>query len=175
MCRFAVSNVQVRGVESDAIPVIGFKSHSETPRKRYASDPKTRARELVEDGKIGGPRPGSGPRRKKHPDSQSVRASSVIAEELREHSDLAASVIPDVLRDPNASDRLKLAAIKLGLKIESDQADHDRQDEREGRRSLDLPDADADRDELASGLAAKLAANPIVARRIAALLSAVEA
>jgi hypothetical protein len=154
------------------MPVVGFKKPSGAVRKRYSSDPKTRAAELVADGKLGGARAGAG-RPRKHTDAQSVRATSVIADGIRENADLAARVVPDVLRDPDASDRVKMQAIKLGLRIESADEDRRREDEREGRRAAELPDLDGDRDVLAAALAAKLAANPMLARRLAAVLSGV--
>jgi hypothetical protein len=152
------------------MPVVGFKKPSGEPRKRYSSDPKTRAAELVAEGKLGGRREGAG-RPRKHSEPQSVRATSVIADGIRENADLAARVVPDVLRDPEASDRVKMAAIKLGLRIESADEDRRREDEREGRSRAHDIDPDADRDELAAALATKLANNPMLARSLGAVLS----
>jgi hypothetical protein len=167
------SGIRFRRVTCGAVPVVGFKKPSREPRKRYSSDPKTRAAELVKDGKLGGARPGAGRPRKTHSEPQPMRATQAIAEGLRENAELAAAVIPSVLLDPTASKGQKMAAVRLGLKIESDQAEHERQEAREGRHPAELPDLDGDRTVLAAALAAKLAGNPLLARRLAAVLSGV--
>jgi hypothetical protein len=156
------------------MPVVGFKTPAAKPRKRYSSDPKTRAAELVAEGKLGRARPGAG-RPRKHTEAQRPSASSVIADALRDNADLAASVVPDVLRDPNASDSMKLRAVKLGLRIEDADENRRREDEREGRRPPESIDPAADHSELVRSLVAKLAENPMVAHQLAAVLSRVEA
>ncbi len=97
----------------------------------------------------------------------------MITEWLQENGDQVAGVIEDVLTDEEASDSMKLRAVKLGIKVETDEELRRREDEREGR-ALDqhIPD---DHAEVAAQLAAKLAANPILARRLAGVLSAVTA
>jgi hypothetical protein len=155
------------------MPVVGFKKPPEKPRKRYSSDRKTRAAELVAEGRLGGAQPGSGRPRKSVTEAQPKRASSAVTEWAQANPDLIASVIPDVLNDPDASDHLKLRAVKLGLKVESDEVERQRQDEREGIAPASaIP---TDRRELESHLAALLISNPIVARRMGALLSGVDA
>jgi hypothetical protein len=156
------------------MPVVGFKNSPPKSPKRYSSDPKTRAAELVAEGKLGGARPGAGRPRKSVTEAQPKRASTAVTEWAQQNPELIASVIPDVLNDPDASDHLKLRAVKLGLRVESDEVERQRQDEREGRSPAELPDPNADHSELVALLAAKFAANPLLARRLGAVLSAVD-
>jgi hypothetical protein len=141
------------------------------PKKgKYSSDRRERMKELQaegkmtpEHGKLGGrPRKGAS-------DSQPRRASAVIAEYAREHSDEIAKVLSDVLNDPDASDGMKLRATKLALRIETDEEKRRREDERDGR-APEPPDT-GDRAEVESALDRALS-NPIVRRRFVALLSA---
>jgi hypothetical protein len=152
------------------MPVTGFGDSTAQPPKKYSSDPKTRARELVAEGRFGGRQPGAGRRRK--PDSQKPkRASTVIVERLRENPELVASVIPDVMNDPDASRHMKLRAAKLAIDIEGREEEHRREDKREGRNRDRLAELPQDREALAEALAAKLASNPLLARSLAAVLA----
>lgn len=147
-----------------------------TKGKKYSSDRRQRMKELQAEGKMTPEHGKLGGRPKKsHTETQRQSASSVIADALRDHAELAARVVPDVLRDPNASDSMKLRAVKLGLRIEDTDENRRREDEREGRRLPEDIDPDADHGELVRSLVAKLASNPIVAHRLAAVLSRVEA
>lgn len=148
--------------------MIGFQNTSKRTRK-YSSDPSERARELVRDGVIGGARPGAGRPRKSASDSQQ-RASSVVADAATQNADRIAATFIDTINDPDASRRAQMHASKTLIAIEAKEGERQRADDREGiARASDLPE---DRDELAAALAAKLAANPILARRLGALLAA---
>jgi hypothetical protein len=155
------------------VPVIGFPKPSDKPSRRYSSDPKTRAAELVKDGKIGGKREGAGRPRKSTSDSQKPkRASTVVAEALRENAELVASVIPDVVNDPDASRHMKLRAAKLAVDIEGKEAERLREeDERLGRFGSGRGELPADRDALVETLAAKVAGNPMLAAELGAALT----
>lgn len=155
------------------MPVIGFPQPSDKPSRRYSSDPKIRAAELVRDGKIGGRREGAGRPRKSTSGSQKPkRASTVVAEALRDNAELVASVIPDVVNDPDASRHVKLRAAKLALEIEGREAERVREeDERLGRFRSGRGELPADRDALVQALAAKVAANPMLAAQLGAVLS----
>jgi hypothetical protein len=152
------------------MPVVGFKKPTDKPARRYSSDPKTRAAELVADGKLGGARPGAGRPRKKHPDSQKrKRASTAITEAARENADKIASVISDVVNDPEASRHVKLRAAKLAVDIEHKEDAHARElDDRLGPSRGEFPQ---DRDALVEGLAAKIAGNPLLAAQLGDVLS----
>lgn len=136
--------------------------------RKYSSDPKQRAAELRAEGKFGGKQPGAGRPRKSASDAHPKRASAVIASYVRENGPEFARVLEDILRDPDASDAIKMRATKLALQIETNEEERQRQDEREGR-SLELPDTD-DREAVIDHLAAALA-NPIVRQRFSALLA----
>jgi hypothetical protein len=155
------------------VPVVGFDKPTDKPARRYSSDPKTRAAELVKDGKIGGKREGAGRPRKSTSDTQRPkRASTVVAEALRENAELVASVIPDVVNDPDASRHIKLRAAKLAVDIEGREAERTREeDERAGRFRAGGGELPEDRDELAAMLASKLAANPLLAAQLGDVLS----
>ena len=71
--------------------------------KRYSSDPKTRAAELVAEGKIGGRRQGAGRPRKGVTERQRKRASTVITEYASENADRIAGVLLDVLLADDAT------------------------------------------------------------------------
>jgi hypothetical protein len=143
--------------------VLGFK----TARKRYSSDPKVRARELVAEGKIGGPRAGSGPKPKRTTEPQ--RASSVVAQAAKDHAEQIAATFTNVITDPDASDRQKMHASKTLVAIEAREAELTRADEREGlAAALDLP---TDHGELVTYMAKLVLSKPLVARRLSAILA----
>jgi hypothetical protein len=152
------------------VPVIGFKKPTDKRPRRYSSDPKTRAAELVKDGKLGGARPGAGRPRKSVADTQKrKRASTVITEAARENADKIAGVFSDVIGDPEASRHVKLRAAKLAIDIEHREDAHAREeDDRLGRSRGELPQ---DRDALVDALAQKLAGNPLLAAQLGAVLS----
>ncbi len=136
--------------------------------KRYSSDPKTRAGELVAEGKIGGKRSGAGRPRKGVSGNEKKRALTTVAEGLREKADLMAGVIPDVLNDPNASKAEKMQAARLAIRIEA--AEEERRREEERRGGHDEPAHAEDRGAIVSHLARALS-NPIVRQRLAAALA----
>lgn len=152
------------------MPVVGFGNPTAKPRKKYSSDPKTRARELVAEGKFGGRQPGAGRPRK--PDSQKrKRASTVVAETARENADKIAGVFTDIVNDPEASRHIKLRAAKLATDIEGRETDRAREeDERAGLSRSSRDDLPQDRDALVEALASKLAANPILAAQLSNVL-----
>lgn len=96
--------------------------------KRYSSDPKQRAAELVAEGKIGGKREGAGRPRKVTSDGQPKRASTVIADYVRENAEDMAKVITDCLLDPDASQLDKMRAVKLAVGIDSRESDREREE-----------------------------------------------
>ena len=136
--------------------------------KRYSSDPKTRADELVAEGKIGGKRSGAGRRRKGVTGSQKNRALTTVVEGLRENADLMARVIPDVLRDPHATKAEKMQAARLAIRIEAAEEERRREEERGGGH--DEPAHAEDREAIVAHLARALS-NPIVRQRLAAALA----
>jgi hypothetical protein len=153
------------------MPVVGFEKR---PRK-YASDPRERARELVRDGKLGGARPGSGRPRKSTGKSQSNHprpAAAAIAAFARDHADELAQVFADVLDDPDATDAQKLRAVRSMLGIEMKETEF-QLEERKLNRPAPTPEHGSAED-AAAQLAARLAANPIVTRRLLAVLAPVE-
>jgi hypothetical protein len=69
----------------------------------YPSDPSERARQLVEEGRIGGPRPGAGRPRK-------PRATELIAQAAIEHADeLIAALVAGIAPDQPADERSRAA------------------------------------------------------------------
>lgn len=96
--------------------------------KRYSSDPKTRAAELVAEGKIGGKREGAGRPRKVTSDGQRKRASTVIAEGARELAPQMAQVIADCLLDPDATRVDKMRALKLAVHVEGVETDREKEE-----------------------------------------------
>lgn len=136
--------------------------------KGYSSDPKTRAAELVRDGKLGQAQPNAGRRKKSVNEGHQKRASTVVAEYVRENGDEFAAVLERILRDPTASDAIKMRATKLALSIETGEEVRKREDERVGQ-DPELPDPD-DRDAVVSHLAETLS-DPIVRNRLAAVLA----
>lgn len=124
--------------------------------RRYSSDPRERARQLVQEGKIGGARPGAGRPRKHTADGQRKRASTVIAEHARENAEQMAKVVTDCILDPDATQAEKMRAVKLAV-------------------GIDVRESDRERDELAdpnSARSQELAANAEQARdKLSAMLS----
>lgn len=154
------------------MPVKGFTKPTETPPRRYSSDPAERARELIAEGRLGGKQPGSGRPRKRVSEAQPRKlAMTTVTERLRESAELIASVIPDVLNDPDATKSERMRAARLAIRIEGIDEDRRREEASEGRRSA-MADLDADRAELVAALAVKLAENPLLAQRLGAVLSA---
>lgn len=94
--------------------------------KRYSSDPKQRAAELVAEGKIGGKRKGAGRPRKPTSDSQRKRASTVIAERAREVAPQMAAALVDVLLADDATRTEKMRAVKVLTGIEGVETDRER-------------------------------------------------
>jgi hypothetical protein len=83
-----------------------------------------------------------------------------------------ARVIEDALTDPNASDSVKMRALRLAINIEG--REEDRQREHGSNDGTDLGEA-ATRPELVEQLAATLASNPLIARRLSAVLASATA
>jgi hypothetical protein len=131
-------------------------------RKRYSSDPKERARQLVAEGKIGGARPGSGRPRKDRTQTGDhlPTAASVVAKAARENADKIVAVFEDAV-EAGQADRTRLAAAKSWLGVEGEEAEREiRQAEAEvERQALES----MSRDELVESLAAMFARTPALA------------
>jgi hypothetical protein len=91
-------------------------------KKHYPSDPKERARMLVAEGKIGGPRPGSGRPRKK-------RAAELIAEKAQRNAEKIWSAFEDAL-EPSKPDSIRLAAAKELVALENRESELQLKEER---------------------------------------------
>lgn len=138
---------------------------AETP-KRYPSDPSQRARQLVAEGKIGGAehgRKGGRPRKNQVPLQPRETASAYIARTARDN----APAILKVYEDAVAAGQLpqhRLQAVKQWVNAEDREVERD---ERAASNADPVPeeaDLEAlDRDQLLDHLAARLAANPVVA------------
>jgi len=155
------------------MPVIGFQRPTDKPARRYSSDPKTRAAELVADGKIGGKRDGAGRPRKSTSESQSLQrrpAAQAVARAAREHADKIGQVFIDVLEDDDASDRQKVHAMRALIGIEQKEAALQLEEESAGRTPAD--EVPSDRGELTAALAAKLANDPLLRQQFSRLLAA---
>lgn len=139
------------------------------PRKRYAADRSERARQLVEDGKIGGARPGAGRPPKANTESQGRRpAAEAVAAAARQHSESIAQVFVDVLQDDTASDSEKLRAMRALLGVETTEAKIQLEESKQSDLDPVTPES---RKEAEANLSRALA-NPLVASRIAAALTA---
>jgi hypothetical protein len=140
--------------------------------RKYSSDPAERAAELVSEGKLGGKQPGAGRPRKSVSEPQSNHprpASSAVAQAAREHSGLIARAFLDVLDDPDASDRQKMAASKSLVAIELRESALELDEAKQGvAPERVLPE---DHGEAVRQLAGLVASNPLVARRLAAVLT----
>ena len=126
--------------------------------KRYSSDPKERARQLVAEGKIGGPRAGSGrPRKDRQTGDHLPTAASVVAKAARENADKIVAVFEDAV-EAGQADRTRLAAAKSWLGVEGEEAEREiRQAEVEvERQALET----MSRDELVESLANMFARTP---------------
>jgi hypothetical protein len=97
-------------------------------------------------------------------------AAAAIAAFAREHADELAQVFADVLEDPDATDAQKLKAVRSMLVIEMKETSF-QLEERKLNRTPPPPDFDS-REDAADHLAAKLAANPLLARRLLGVLAA---
>jgi hypothetical protein len=106
-----------------------------TTKRKYSSDPATRARELRDEGRFGGRQPGAGRPRKDAAPRR--RAASVIAEGARENAHLMAQVLEDVLTDPEATDAMRIRALKLAINIESREEDRQREHGSDDDHELD--------------------------------------
>lgn len=100
---------------SETLPAVQEKKH-------YPSDPSERARMLVAEGKIGGPRAGSGRPRKR-------RAAELVAEKAQRHADKIWSAFEDAL-DPSKPDSIRLAAAKELIALEHRESDLQLKEER---------------------------------------------
>lgn len=138
--------------------------------KRYSSDPKTRAAELVAEGKIGGRRQGAGRPRKGVTERQRKRASTVITEYASENADRIAGVLLDVLLADDATRTEKMRAVKLLTGIETAETDRERDELADPNSAASLEMAETV-EEAKSTLAAKLA-DPITGPRLRAALAA---
>lgn len=142
-----------------------------TKAKKYSSDPRQRMKELQaegkmtpEHGKLGGrPRKGASESQRKK------RASTVIAEYARDHSDKIAEVISDILRDPDASESMKLRAIKLALGVEGVETDRER-DELADPSSARSQELAASPDQAKAQIASMLA-DPVTGQRLRSVLA----
>jgi hypothetical protein len=139
--------------------------------KRYSSDPKQRAAELVAEGKIGGKRKGAGRPRKVTSDGQRKRASTVIAEYARENAEEMAKVITDCLLDPDATQAEKMRAVKLAVGIDSKESDRERDELADPNSSLSQEIAES-ADEARANLARKLS-DPVTGQRLRDALAGV--
>src|SRR5262245_8613930 len=92
---------------------------TDAERKRRSD----RAKELVEQGKIGGPRPGSGRPRK-------VRAAEIVAEKARANADKIAQAYIDAL-DPAKPDAIRLQAARDWLGVENKEGELTRKEEKD--------------------------------------------
>ena len=137
--------------------------------KRYSSDPKQRAAELVAEGKIGGKREGAGRPRKLTSDGQRKRASTVIAEYARENAEQMAKVITDCLLDPDASQMDKMRAVKLAVGIDFRESDRER-DELADPNSAQSQEIAANAEEAKAQLAGMLS-DPVTGERLKSALA----
>lgn len=150
--------------------IMATKTPKKPPRK-YSSDPKTRAAELVAEGKLGGRREGAGRPRKVSPETQSHPrpASAHMAAGIAELGPQMLGVIRDVLEDDTASDGAKLRALKAAVGIELKETELQLE---ESKRDLPSPPPEFEnREDALSALAAKLAENPILRDRLLAAVA----
>ena len=94
--------------------------------KRYSSDPKERAKQLVAEGKIGGAREGSGRPRKR-------RVSEVINEKIEAHAEEIWSVYLDSISE-TSSPQIRLQAARDLLEIERKEVEHQRSEDEDLKR-----------------------------------------
>lgn len=98
----------------------------ENDSKRYSSDPKERAKQLVAEGKIGGAREGSGRPRKK-------RVSEVINEKIESHAEEIWNVYLDSISE-TSSPQIRLQAARDLLEIERKEVEHQRSEDEDLKR-----------------------------------------
>jgi hypothetical protein len=139
--------------------------------KRYSSDPKQRAAELVAEGKIGGKRKGAGRPRKPTSDGQRKRASTVIAERAREVAPQMAAALVDVLLADDATRTEKMRAVKVLTGIEGVETDRER-DELADPNSSRAQEIAANADEAKEQLTQMLA-DPVTGQRLRDALAGV--
>ena len=139
-------------------------------RKRYSSDPKRRAEELVAEGRIGGARPGAGRPRKRPDPSHPRPAAAAVAAAASEHSAQVAKVFVDALQSEDLTDAQKVVAMKTFLGVEDRETRREHEEIRHTARdeisAMSLEEIEADLAEMLS--------NPLIRRAFSAALSAVE-
>lgn len=135
--------------------------------KRYSSDPSTRAKELIADGKIGGPREGAGRPRKKSPPTGSRPAAAYITERLPELAPQILRVFKDVLTDPSATDRDKIRAVSSMIGIENRETAREAEERRESPAAYETP---GDRAGMETELV-RMLSDPLIRKRFSVLLS----
>jgi hypothetical protein len=144
-----------------------------TDSKRYSSDPAERARELVAEGKFGGRQKGAGrpPKERTEDQSHPRPAAAAVRRAAAQNADKIAQVFVDVLRS-DASDAQKVRSMKALLNVEQKEVAIELEE-----RKLNVAPAPEfeSREDAAHALAAKLAANPLLAQRLGAVLSAAKA
>ncbi len=135
-------------------------------RKRYSSDPSERARQLVAEGKIGGAehgRKGGRPRKDQAPLQSGETAAAYIARTARDN----APAILKVYEDAVAAGQLpqhRLQAVKQWVSAEDREAEREERAASKADPAPESADLEAlDREQLLDHLAARLAANPVVA------------
>ena len=138
-------------------------------KRRYSSDPAERARELVAEGKLGGPRKGAGRPRKLTSERERKRASTVIAERAREVAPQMAAALADVLLDDDATRSEKLRAVKAMVNIEGVETDRER-DELADPASTRSQEIAATADEAKENLSQMLA-DPVTGSRLRSALA----
>lgn len=101
-------------------------SELEKKPKKYSSDPKERARQLVAEGKIGGARKGAGRPRHK-------RASELVAEKAETHANKIVAAYLNAL-DPNNTIKpeIRLQAAREWLEIERQERELQLKEEKRG-------------------------------------------
>lgn len=124
---------------------------NEEGKMQWHSDPKIRALQMIYEGRLGGPREGSGRKPKQ-------RAAEVLADEIRQRTDKMSRALDRALAK-KAGPRTNLDAVKLMIEIER------------GERKLQLEEEDHDgnvgtaREELIATLF-ELVQNPEIARTL---------
>lgn len=137
--------------------------------KRYSSDPKTRAAELVAEGKIGGKREGAGRPRKVTTERQRKRASTVVAEAAAENADKIAGTLLDVLLSEDATRSEKMRAVRVLTRIEGTETDRERDELADPNSSLSQELAQS-ADQAKANLA-RMLSDPVTGQRLRATLA----
>ena len=136
-------------------------------KRQYSSDPTTRAKELVAEGKLGGKRKGAGRPKGTTTKPQPRRASTVIAEVARENGDKIAGVLVDALLDPDASKADRMRAIKMLVGTEDRETDRERDEASDPSRAA-VTAADG---EEAKAKLARMLNDPVTGSRLRAVLA----